>query len=176
MAGLAVCFAVRGGSWRLAGITLVDLGTAVNSDQLHILRRSRGKDTLPWITSPLWSSSSECDSSLRSATLADLAGAEEGGAMVLSAVVLLAAMFLTSARDCICLRRLLEDVGDGEAPNAASKSESFRGVELPPAMGRRWFGGDFASMETRKRQGRRGCDVSGQNDGNHKLRSGSACL
>jgi len=67
--------------------------------------------------------------------------------MVLSAVSLLAAMFLTSARDWICLRRLLEDVGDGEAPNAVSKSESFRGVELPPAMGRKLFGGDFASMK-----------------------------
>ena len=96
--------------------------------------------------------------------------------MVLSAVALLVAMLLTSARDFICLRRLLEDVGDGEAPNAASKSESFRGVALPPAMGRKWFGGDFASMETRKKQERRDCDVSGQKDGNHKLRSDSACL
>ena len=96
--------------------------------------------------------------------------------MVWSAVALLAAMLLTSARDCICLRRLLDDVGDGEAPNAANKSESFRGVALPPALGRKWFGGDFASMETRKRQEERGCDVSGQNDGNHKLRSDSACL
>lgn len=108
--------------------------------------------------------------------LADLAGVKEGGAMVLSAVALLVAMLLTSARDCICLRRLLEDVGDGEAPNAASKSESFRGVALPPAMGRKWFGGDFASMESRKKQERRDCDVSGQRYGNHRLRSDSACL
>ena len=109
-------------------------------------------------------------------TLAVLAGAEEGGAAMLSAMSLLAAMFLTSARDWICLRRLLEDVGDGEAPNAVSKSESFRGVELPPAMGRRLFGEDFASMETRRKRERRGCDVSGQKCGNHKLRSHSACL
>ena len=96
--------------------------------------------------------------------------------MVLSAVALLAAMFLTLARDCICLRRLLEDVGDGEAPNAVSNSESFRGVELPPAIGRKLFGGDFASMETRRKQERRRCGVSGQKSGNHKLPSHSACL
>ena len=135
------------------------------------------RSTVPWITSPLCSSSSECDSSLRSATLAGLAGAEEeGGAMVLPAVALLLAMLLAPERDCICLRRLLEDVGDGEAPNAVSKSESFRGVELPPAMGRKLFGGDFASMETREKQERRGGDVSGQKGGNHKSPSHSACL
>jgi len=27
--GLAVCLVARGGNWRLAGVTLVDLGTAV---------------------------------------------------------------------------------------------------------------------------------------------------
>lgn len=151
MAGLAVCFAARGGNWRLSGVTLVDLGTAVNSGQLQILRRSRVKSTVPWITSPLWSSSLECDSFLRSAMLAVLAGAENGGAMVLSAVTLLAAMLLTPARDCICLRRLLEDVGDGEAPNAVSKSDSFRGVDMPPAKGRKLPGGDFASMGTKKK-------------------------
>jgi hypothetical protein len=47
---------------------------------------------------------------------------------------------------------------------------------LPPAMGRRLFGEDFASMETRRKRERRGCDVSGQKCGNHKLRSHSACL
>ena len=173
---VAVCFAARGGNWRLSGITLVDLGTAVDSRQLHDLHQNRVRSTVLWITSPLWSSSSECDSSLRSATLDVLAGAEKAGASALSAMALLATMLLASARDCICLRRLLEDVGDGEAPNAVSKSESFRGVELPPAMGRKLFGGDFASMETRKKQERRGCDVSGQRSGNHKLRSHSACL
>lgn len=70
--------------------------------------------------------------------------------MALPAMASLAAMLLGLVRDCICLRRLLEDVGDGEAPNAVINSDSFRGVELPPAMGRKLFGGDFASMETRK--------------------------
>jgi hypothetical protein len=36
----------------------------------------------------------------------------------------------------------------------------LRGVELPPAMGRKIVGGDFASMKTREGQGRKGCDVS----------------
>ena len=176
MADVAVCFAARGGNCRLSGVTVVDLGMAVNSGQLPILRRNRMRSTVPWITSPLWSSSSECDSSLRSATMAVLARTEEGEPIVLFAVALLVAMLLVSARDCICFRKLLEDVGDGEAPNAASKSESFRGVELPPAMGRRLFGGDFGSMETRKKQERRSCSVSGQKCGNHKLHSYSACL
>jgi hypothetical protein len=50
------------------------------------------------------------------------------------------------------LRRLLEDVGDGEAPKAVSKSDSFRGVGvvLPPAMDRNLSGGDFASMGLRE--------------------------
>lgn len=74
------------------------------------------------------------------------------------------------------MRRLLEEVGDGEAPNAVIKSDSFRGVELPPPMGRKLFGGDFASMETKEKQERRGCGVSDQKGGNHKLRLYSACL
>ena len=128
------------------------------------------------MTSPLWSSSSECDSSLRTVALAVCAGAGEGREMAFPAVAPFAAMLLVWTRDCICLRRLLEDVGDGEAPNAVSKSDSLRGVELPPAMGRRLFDGDFASMETRKKQERTDCGVSAQKGGNHKLRSYSACL
>jgi len=64
----------------------------------------------------------------------------------------LAAMLLSSVRDCICLRRLLEDVGDGEAPNAVSKSDSFRGVVLPPAVGRSLSGGDLTSMRMKEIQ------------------------
>ena len=62
----------------------------------------------------------------------------------------IATMLLGSMRGLICLRRLLEDVGDGDAPNAVSKSDSLRGVELPPAMGRNLSGGDFGSIEKEK--------------------------
>jgi hypothetical protein len=72
--------------------------------------------------------------------------------LVSPALVSVLAMLLSSTRDCICLRRLLEDVGDGEAPKAVSKSDSFRGVGvvLPPAMDRNLSGGDFASMGLRE--------------------------
>ena len=96
--------------------------------------------------------------------------------MALPAMASLAAMLLGLVRDCICLRRLLEDVGDGEAPNAVSKSDSLRGVELPPAMCHKLFDGEFASMETRRERERKGCGISDQKGGNHKLRLYSACL
>lgn len=37
-------------------------------------------------------------------------------------------MLSGSACDCICLRRLLTDVGEREAPNAVNRSEAFLGV------------------------------------------------
>jgi len=87
------------------------------------------------------------------------AGAGEGGALMLPTCISVA-MLVGSVRDCVCLRKLLEDVGDGEAPKAVNKSDSFRGVVvLPPAMGRSLSGGDFASMGIGKVQERSGRDV-----------------
>jgi hypothetical protein len=68
-------------------------------------------------------------------------GAGEGGRLVLIASASLVAMLVRSIRDCICLRRLLVDVGDGDAANAESRSDNLRGVGVGwvAATGPGWF-------------------------------------
>lgn len=77
-------------------------------------------------------------------------------------------MLLGSKGDFICLRRLLTDVGDREAPNAVSRSEAFLGV-LPVAVGLLSLGDGALSMNVKKYEEEETKRVvHSQVSGNHK--------
>ena len=70
--------------------------------------------------------------------------------------------------DIICLRRLLTDVGDREAPKTVSRSEAFLGV-LPVAVGLLSLGDGAFSMNVKKYEEEETKRVvDSQVSGNHK--------
>jgi hypothetical protein len=103
----------------------------------------------------------ECSSRL--ATLAVCTGAGEGEWLTLLASVSLVAMVVRSTRDCICLRRLLIDVGDGDAANAVIRSDNLRGVGWVAATGPGVFEKLSVSMNGKASEveERRICSISG---------------
>lgn len=96
---------------------------------------------------------------------------------MLLASVSLAAMLLRSLRDCICRRKLLLDVGNGEAPNADIRSDSFRGVEwLAVAAGAWSLKEEPVSIGKGEVEEEKSRSVKVWNDGNHRLRSNCTCF